>query len=530
MIIGPEIERVASELSGEVAKAVHRLGARVADGAAEVLGRPRAKAPLAAPVSGRWAGPTAVAGHPGAEAVAGLPAELAHRLLGAVETALPAFPAAESVSGLGRLVRAGAAGDGMVAVGGREGHDAFAVAAQLARFRLPGAAEATAALVRALAISAPVAAVLDATIDGDAAVIAAEHGRRWFALSVAAATIVVRAGDDGGATPGGEAALVVGLGVDAAVQMLAERPMPAEWAAARAQEQRAEFLLPQMCSIMLRAQNRRFGLLEVGTAAVPDVPAGGVATAVDGGLVVHVGSDDVPVTVVVETTAHGPERDLRPPDHDDWEEIVELGFSAGGLAELVGKPMTVHPPQEVGFPWPATVRARVYAGGRGSGGAERYWIRLWEAPLAPVAVLRDRPVAPSLPAVVGTALIRTDFSDDDRWAAAVARLTTPNVSGFVADLGIVDDRRFADASIADLLALATPFWCGLHACFFVADRATLASAELPVLVVGLRGDDRGRSFRVIGDELWGVENNLALSNMDFVEFAAATEDGVFRGF
>ncbi|SDG78061.1 hypothetical protein SAMN05216377_11555 [Pseudonocardia oroxyli] len=66
------------------------------------------------------------------------------------------------------------------------------------------------------------------------------------------------------------------------------------------------------------------GVIGVGSAAVPDVPAGGVATAVDGGLLVHAGSDDVPVTVVVETAAHGPEQDRQPPDHDDREEIVDL--------------------------------------------------------------------------------------------------------------------------------------------------------------------------------------------------------------
>jgi hypothetical protein len=31
--------------------------------------------------------------------------------------------------------------------------------------------------------------------------------------------------------------------------------------------------------------------------------------------------------------------------------------------------------------------------------------------------------------------------------------------------------------------------------------------------------------------MWSVENNLALSNMDFEEFATAVDgDGVFRGF
>jgi len=82
----------------------------------------------------------------------------------------------------------------------------------------------------------------------------------------------------------------------------------------------------------------------------------------------------------------------------------------------------------------------------------------------------------------------------------------------------------------DLLALATPDWCRGQRCLFVVDTTALASPELPVLVIGLHGADRGRTFRVIADQLWAVENNLTLSNMDFADFAAATEDGIHRGF
>jgi hypothetical protein len=38
-------------------------------------------------------------------------------------------------------------------------------------------------------------------------------------------------------------------------------------------------------------------------------------------------------------------------------------------------------------------------------------------------------------------------------------------------------------------------------------------------------------FRVVPQEMWAVENNLSLGNMDFKEFADAVgQDGVFRGF
>jgi hypothetical protein len=41
----------------------------------------------------------------------------------------------------------------------------------------------------------------------------------------------------------------------------------------------------------------------------------------------------------------------------------------------------------------------------------------------------------------------------------------------------------------------------------------------------------GRTFRVIPSEVWGIENNLWLANMEFAEFADSVDpDGIFRGF
>jgi hypothetical protein len=54
--------------------------------------------------------------------------------------------------------------------------------------------------------------------------------------------------------------------------------------------------------------------------------------------------------------------------------------------------------------------------------------------------------------------------------------------------------------------------------------------ERPVLVVDL-SQEPGRTFRVIPGQMWGVENNLSLANMEFSEFADNVDpDGVFRGF
>jgi hypothetical protein len=44
-------------------------------------------------------------------------------------------------------------------------------------------------------------------------------------------------------------------------------------------------------------------------------------------------------------------------------------------------------------------------------------------------------------------------------------------------------------------------------------------------------DDGYDELRVIAEELWEVENNISLANMDWEEFVdAAEDDGVFRGF
>ncbi|MEO6701722.1 MAG: hypothetical protein ABI140_02000 [Jatrophihabitantaceae bacterium] len=62
------------------------------------------------------------------------------------------------------------------------------------------------------------------------------------------------------------------------------------------------------------------------------------------------------------------------------------------------------------------------------------------------------------------------------------------------------------------------------------------SANLPLSVVWVLPaepdlDEERSPFRVTAAELWSVENNLNLANMDWDDFAgAADSDGVFRGF
>lgn len=55
----------------------------------------------------------------------------------------------------------------------------------------------------------------------------------------------------------------------------------------------------------------------------------------------------------------------------------------------------------------------------------------------------------------------------------------------------------------------------------------LTDPESPILVVDL-SHEPGRTFRVIPGEIWGVENNLSIANMDFEEFADSANGSAIR--
>lgn len=133
-----------------------------------------------------------------------------------------------------------------------------------------------------------------------------------------------------------------------------------------------------------------------------------------------------------------------------------------------------------------------------------------------------------LPKSDNSLMLRTDFSDDAAWAALCAAVQEPSDEGFQARLDCISDPGYEGLTVDQLVALAKKG--GDHSFVFVADRLALTDPEQPVLVVDLY-DQPGRTFRVIPREMWGVENNLSIANMDYFEFAdSADADGVFRGF
>ena len=148
---------------------------------------------------------------------------------------------------------------------------------------------------------------------------------------------------------------------------------------------------------------------------------------------------------------------------------------------------------------------------------------------------------PTLPP--GTLLVRTDFTDDDAWDLVRDEATREywldefEGNGFRAYVEPVSDPQWADATWESLKS-AFPADARGPCVLFIADSITFASPDHPILVVDL--DDKILSlaefpeiadrapFRCIPSELWGVENNLSISNMDWEEFADAVGgDGVF---
>jgi hypothetical protein len=141
-----------------------------------------------------------------------------------------------------------------------------------------------------------------------------------------------------------------------------------------------------------------------------------------------------------------------------------------------------------------------------------------------------------LPESSDSLVIRTDFLHDEAWQRLRAEIAAPvavpypngAVDEFQAYVEFIDDRTYDGVTATDLVA--GDFERGERSFVFLVDTVAHTHPEYPILVVDLL-DEPGRTFRVVPNEAWGVENNLSIANMDFCEFADnADADGIFRGF
>jgi hypothetical protein len=126
---------------------------------------------------------------------------------------------------------------------------------------------------------------------------------------------------------------------------------------------------------------------------------------------------------------------------------------------------------------------------------------------------------------MATLLFRTDFKNQEAWRDLAAAMRRPSEDGFLPDLSIIEDQKL-DGCTPDTLINGLS---GNHSIIFVADSTTMAHQDRPILCVDVVSSHK--PFRVIPSQLWSVENNLSLANLDYSDFAEGVDaDGIFRGF
>jgi hypothetical protein len=132
-----------------------------------------------------------------------------------------------------------------------------------------------------------------------------------------------------------------------------------------------------------------------------------------------------------------------------------------------------------------------------------------------------------IPIAGDTPLIRTDFSDEAKWLEILRIIHDPTAE-FHAFIELIEEPALADKTTSEVLAHLPKNH--QQAVLFIVDRETISHPELPILAIDLL-DNLGKTIRVIPSELWGIQNNLSIANMDFDEFAHSTDaDGISRGF
>ncbi|MEU4560600.1 hypothetical protein AB0F72_19665 [Actinoplanes sp. NPDC023936] len=138
-------------------------------------------------------------------------------------------------------------------------------------------------------------------------------------------------------------------------------------------------------------------------------------------------------------------------------------------------------------------------------------------------------------------VIRTDFAHPLEWEQIQAAIAEPQTEeGFTALVAFVDNPAYERITPSQLVEMVPS---GVdHAVAFLVDAKALTHPDRPILAVNLydyvegledqgKGPQFGATFRVVLSEMWSVQNNLTISNMDWEDFVEnADGDGVFRGF
>jgi hypothetical protein len=133
----------------------------------------------------------------------------------------------------------------------------------------------------------------------------------------------------------------------------------------------------------------------------------------------------------------------------------------------------------------------------------------------------------NIPATQNSLVVRTDFSNEPAWQSICLDIQQP-VGEFQAYVDFLSDLEYDGLTVKQLASLVLQD--SDHSFIFIVDQIALSHPERPILVVDL-DDEPMRTFRVIPAQMWSVENNLSIANMDFSDFAdAVDQDGIFRKF
>ncbi|GAB6899370.1 DUF6924 domain-containing protein [Kineosporia succinea] len=117
-------------------------------------------------------------------------------------------------------------------------------------------------------------------------------------------------------------------------------------------------------------------------------------------------------------------------------------------------------------------------------------------------------------------LFRTDFSDDEAWAAMIDHIDRAWEDTGGTSVNLVDDPAHQDADPAALPGIGYYFVFDAHAC---------RGEGFPLLVVSTDPEDDPSSFRATADSIPTLDANLSIGNVLFEELIDTTDDdGVYR--
>ena len=133
----------------------------------------------------------------------------------------------------------------------------------------------------------------------------------------------------------------------------------------------------------------------------------------------------------------------------------------------------------------------------------------------------------SIPKTRQAPVLRADFSDERVWQMICAAIQKP-IGRARAYVDFVNDPAYEGIAAKQVLSLIPQDMS--HTFIFIVDHFAMSHQEHPILVMDLF-DEPGRTFRAIPSKICSIENNLSIANMDFTNFADATDkEGIFRGF